>query len=129
MEFVAMLLEPAAKIVAAVQAHVAEHPDVPVERARLRRTLRRGARAEKRKAKSDPRFRCNVSAIGTAKRQRFLHTLEQKSIWRSSVQRNNALESAHLGSNVTEENDSTNRDKFLCPSHRPFTAMLPRSTH
>src|SRR5260370_37255670 len=95
MEFVAMLLEPAAKIVAAVQAHVAEQPDVPVERARLRRTLRRGARAEKRKAKSGPRFRCNVSAIGAAKRQRFRHTLEQKRFWRSRVQRTNARDSVH----------------------------------
>src|SRR5260370_31215316 len=108
MEFVAMLLEPAAKIVAAVQAHVAEQPDVPVERARLRRTLRRGACAEKRKAESGPRFRCNVSAIGTAKRQRFRHALEQKSIRRSAVQRNNTRESAHCGSSGTGESNLSN---------------------
>src|SRR6266404_3106699 len=108
MEFVAMLLEPAAQIVAAVQAHVAEQPDVPVERARLRRTLRRGACAKKRKAKSGARFRCNVSAIGAAKRQRFRHALEQRSIWRGTVQRNNTRESAHRGSSGMEESDSSN---------------------
>src|SRR5258706_11980262 len=107
-ELIAMLLELAAQIVAAVQAHITDQPDVPIERARLRRALRRGPRPQKCEAESRARFRGDVRSIGAAKRQRLSHSLQQMRIRRRAVERNNAGEAAHEVSELCRGNAASN---------------------
>src|SRR5882762_2603864 len=85
-DFIAELIEFAPQVVAAVQADVAEQPGASVERARLRGTLGRRSRSQKCEAKSRARLRCDVSAVGSAKRQRLSHPLEQTRIRRRTIQ-------------------------------------------
>ena len=90
-----MLLEFSPQIVAAVQADIAEQPDAPVERARLRGTLRSRSRAQKREAKTGAGFRGDVRAVGPAKRQPLRHALQQLRVRRRSIERHYAGEAAH----------------------------------
>src|SRR5882762_6896523 len=85
-DLIAMLLELAPQIVATVESHFTEKPDAPVERARLRGTLRRGSGSQKCEAESGARFGCDVSAVWPAKRQRLRHPFEQTRIGRRSIE-------------------------------------------
>src|SRR5258706_14443382 len=107
-ELIAMLLELAAQIVAAVQAHITDQPDVPIERARLRRALRRWSRPQKCEAESCAGFCRYVRAIGAAKCQRLSHSLEQTCIRRGAIERNNAGEAAHEISGLCSGNAASN---------------------
>src|SRR5579864_968435 len=98
-KFVAVLLELAPQIVASVEAYVAEQPHAAIQGTRLRRTLRRGTRVQKRKAKSGAWFGGDACAVGAAERQPLRHALQQARVRRRAIEGNHSGEAAH---NVSE---------------------------